>query len=481
GNPGPATAFVLEGDGGANLAAYTDRLAYAQFDAGGIVAFNEKADLGTFGRPLDIAAKLDGRLMLVGSPEGFTGNGLQLAYIGTDGELSNIVQTSDTNPDTPNLLEGAPAVIAIASDGNVLVGGRADDGLAQAYQITKFDDGKVNAERPDEFTDARGNDIVRDSEGGIHVAYFDAALRVLKYAYCAPTGLWNAPVTVDGAPESGHYLSIAINADARPGIAYFDGTHGDLKYAFSAAGSAWTSEVVESRGSVGLYPSLQFDTAKRATVSYYKKTGGDLKLAVLGPEGNWTYELVDSENDVGRSTVLTPQPISGRWSIAYTDTTSGSVKLAWRTKQKVWQIEIAATTLGGADFLSLAYNPFTEPAGVYQKAAISYYDAHAADLKITQFNGSTWATRLLVSQGAQGLYTTLTFDALYGPSVYFYNRTADRVVRITDSVYDGMKADTIIEEGGRFLSVFSNGNTVDAAYFDDVEDVIKVRTLPLRG
>jgi hypothetical protein len=480
-NPGPATAFAKQRDDDAvGFAAYTDRLVYAQFTPVGDVAFNRSASIDGFGRPADMAAKRDGRLMIVGVFEGLTGHGLQVAYISPGGELSNVVQTDDSSAATIDIWEDAPAAIAVADDGNILVGGRPSDNSA-GYTIVKIDDGNPNAQRPDEFADARGNDIVRDDFGGVHFAYFDAAERVLKYAYKAPNGLWNAAVTVDAAPESGHYLSIAVDASGRPGIAYFDGTMGDLKYAFSPNPGQWDTQVIESAGLVGLYPSLAFDSLSRATVSYYKKTGGDLKLAVLLPEGVWAYELIDEAGDVGRSTDLVPQPISGRWSIAYTDSTTNAVKLAWWTKLKTWQVETAATTAGGADYLSLAYNPFTEPAGVFDKAAISYYDAFAGDLKITQSDGVTWTSRVLSTQGTTGFYSALTFDAFYGPTVYFYNRSADKVTRITDSFYDGITADTVVEGGGRFLSVFSNGTTVDLAYFDDVDGTLKVRSIPVKA
>jgi len=55
------------------------------------------------------------------------------------------------------------------------------------------------------------------------------------------------------------------------------------------------------------------------------------------------------------------------------------------------------------------------------------------------------------------------------------------VTRITDSIYDGITADTVVEGGGRFLSVFSNGTTVDLAYFDDVEGTLKVRSIPVKA
>jgi len=477
-----ASAFALKGDGAVGLAAYpTDRFAYAQFSPTGAVDFNRTDTLNNLGKPFDMAAEHDGRLMFVAlPPESASGSGLQVAYIAPSGEISNVIQTSDSNAATLDLFEDAPAAIAVANDGNILVGGRPSDG-SQGYAIVKIDDGKTNVGRPDEFLNARGNDIVRDEFGGVHFAYFDAAERVLKYAYKAPNGLWNAPVTIDPAPETGHYLSIAVDPSGRPGIAYFDGTMGDLKYAFSPTPGQWDTQVVESAGLVGLYPSLGFDSLSRATIAYYKKTGGDLKLAVLLPEDAWAYELIDEAGDVGRSTALTAQPLTGRWSIAYTDATNNAVKYVWRTKLKTWQIETAATTVGGADYLSLAYNPFTEPAGVFQKAAISFYDAFAGDLKITQSDGITWSARVLSTQGTTGFHSALTFDAFYGPTVYFYNRSADKVTRVTDSYYDGATADTVVEGGGRFLSVFSNGTTVDLAYFDDVEGTLKVRSIPVKA
>ena len=85
------------------MAAFSDRLVYAQFNASGVVGFNRRADIEGFGHPTDMAAKRDGRFMLVGVAEGLTGHGLQVAYITPDGELSNIIQTDDANPTTLDL------------------------------------------------------------------------------------------------------------------------------------------------------------------------------------------------------------------------------------------------------------------------------------------------------------------------------------------------------------------------------------------
>ena len=480
----PAPTFSHRAlDDAIGLAAYTDRLVYAQFNASGVVAYNRAAESIGFGRPLDMAAKRDGRFMLLGLADGATGHGLQVTFVYPEGGLANVVQTEDVYPATVDILETGPGAIAVAHDGNILIGGRPAD-ASSGYQLMKIDDGKVDDARPDHFASALGNDVVRDAEGGLHFTYFDAADAVLKYAYRGANGMWNSPVTVDGEPQSGHYLSIAVDANNRPGIAYFDGVHGDLKYAYSPAGGTWTTQLVEGVGIVGLYPSLQFDTALRPTISYYKKTGGDLKLAVQKAPGEWAAEVIDSENDVGRSTALVAQPLSGRWSIAYTDTTSGAVKLAWRTKQRVWALETAATTVGGADFVSLAYNPSTEPGGVYLRAAISYFDAYDADLKITQSSGDgalVWTPRTLSAKGAVGLYTYLTFDAFFGPTVYYYNRMSNRVMRLTDHFTDGVQVETLAQGGGRYLSVFSDGSTIDIAYFDDVESCVKVRSMPLRA
>jgi hypothetical protein len=389
--------------------------------------------------------------MIVGLPESVSGYGLQVTYVEPEGEMGNVVQTSDANPNSIDLSESGPAAIAVADDGNLLVGGRPGDGSA-AYQLVKLDDGNLGAPRPDEFVGALGNDIVRDADGGTHLTYFDVNNRVLKYAHRGPNGHWDEPVTVDAEPDSGHYLSIAVDGNGRPGIAYFDGLHGDLKYAYSAVDGQWKTQLVEWAGNVGLYPSLAFDSAQRATIAYYKKTGGDLKIAVKLTDEEWAYEVIDEANDVGRSPALVAQPMSGRWSIAYTDTTTGDVKYAWR-------------------------------AGVYLHAAISFFDAYDADVRIAQSSGDAtlvWSDKLLSTQGLAGMYGHLTFDAISGPTVYFYNRTFDRVTRLTDSYVDGLSGETVVSGAGRYLSVFSDGTTVDIAFYDDDEGVLKVQSMPVR-
>jgi hypothetical protein len=93
---------------------------------------------------------------------------------------------------------------------------------------------------------------VRDEEGGVHFAYFDAAERVLKYAYRAPNGLVERrPSPWTPRPSPATTFSIAVDANGRPGIAYFDGNMGDLKYAYSPTPGTWTTQIVESAGLVG--------------------------------------------------------------------------------------------------------------------------------------------------------------------------------------------------------------------------------------
>jgi hypothetical protein len=71
--------------------------------------------------------------------------------------------------------------------------------------------------------------IAVDSEGIVHISYYDASLRSLKYAN-GQEDIWSVD-TVDDSESVGEYSSIALNSEDRPTIAYFDRENEDLKLA----------------------------------------------------------------------------------------------------------------------------------------------------------------------------------------------------------------------------------------------------------
>jgi hypothetical protein len=68
-----------------------------------------------------------------------------------------------------------------------------------------------------------------DADNWLHISYYDAANRQLKYAARPVTG-WQVFI-VDSAGDVGRDSSMVLDAQNRPVIAYYDATNGDLKVA----------------------------------------------------------------------------------------------------------------------------------------------------------------------------------------------------------------------------------------------------------
>ena len=396
--------------------------------------------------------------------------GLATIAIASDGTFGNTVFTSDDDNTTGEIDPDSFGAATVASNGELLVAGGDGD---INFLVEELAVGKATDPRPDEFLNARANDLAHDSDGGLHFAYYDASTTHLVYAHRHPDGLWDKSVIVDSGANAGQYVSIAVNSQGNPGIAYFDGTNGDLKLA-QFNGKKWTIETVDSKGSVGLYPSFTYDNADEPVVTYFNKTKGKLTFALKSATTNkWGYENVDGSGDnVGRSSVLVASPNTNRYTVAYVDNTTGSVMWAGHQKGGTWQVKVAATTKGGADFLSMAYGENYQP-------LISYYDAFAADLKVSAFFDGQFNVTTVATSGAQGLYTSAFFGDYFGDGLVFaYNRSKDTVTLFT-SVEGSPTSSDVVTGGGRYLSVDANGLDTTLAYFDAADNVIKIRPGPM--
>lgn len=453
-------------DGSVVVAGRNNNAVVAKISPTGAVVYKSEAESGTdLDRPTDVVALPDGRAVLVAQSATDSSHGLAFASITPAGEIQNTVFTSDQNSSTADIdafYSSSPSA-GVSEDGELLIGGGS--GLGH-YIVARFEVGEASDPRPDYFADARANDLATDALGNVHLVYYDAKDSVLKYAHRAPSGVWQSAITLDSKANSGQYVSIALDSRGRPGVAYFDGTSGDLKLAVFD-GTKWKYHLVDSKGSVGLYPSILFDNTDRPAMTYYKKTTGDLRFAVLKSNG-FGYETVDSAGDVGRSSTMAVNPRTGRFTVAYADSSTNQVKWARQVKGGFWESKVAAATTGGADFLSMAYGNFYEP-------AISFYDASSADLKLAYFKDGSFSTRTIATSGAQGLYSTVVFPFYYSdPVVYSYNRSQDRVTLFTN-LFGAIKATTVISGGGRYLSLVFDSARSFAGYFDQDENVVKVR------
>jgi uncharacterized delta-60 repeat protein len=465
-------AFAAGANGEVFLAANDGDLAFAAFDSSGALRFNDHTDPGYPLRyPSDATFLSDGRVVLLGQPSDVDADapvsrGLVMSWITDAGEMGNPVSTDDLLDTTPDLLQQSPGAIAVAEDGRLLVGGaeESDDG---GYEVVKFSAGRISDPRPDDFLNATVNDLATDSSGALHLAFYDSATNTLKYAYRAANGLWNGVMTVDDTPGAGGYLSLAVTSAGNPVIAYYAGATTDLKLASMSDGE-FSLQTIDSKGSVGQYPSLAIDGSDRPRVSYYRKSSGDLRYAWRSGKG-WRIQTIDGGDgsDVGRSSTLVINPRTGRSTAAYVDSTARQIKYAGQNKAGNWGIETAAKFKGGADFVSMAFSYYFGP-------MISFYDTRTRDLKVAYYTDS-WQGQVIGDDSAQGLYTSLAFPDYYGdPSIYAWDRGADKIVLIDNST-DQFHSSDLVTGGGNYLSVAYNGNSTSIAYFDSASGILKIR------
>jgi uncharacterized delta-60 repeat protein len=421
-------------------------------------------------RPSGLTALGDGRSVLIASPR--NSDNFDFAAISSTGKFGNVIYTDDGDSSTVDLAPGVGiATAATASDGKLLIGGSAYP--TNSFEVEKFEVGSASDPRPDEFANGTVNDVVKDANGNLYLAYYDASTTHLIYAHRHPSGVWDTPVVLDKNPKAGQYISIDVTHKGNPGIAYYDGTNGDLKLA-QFTGKSWKFEIVESKGNVGVSPSLDYDDADEPVLTYYKPTTHRLNFAIKKKNLTWSYEVVDSSgDDVGRSNALVVSPSSNRYTVAYTDDTTGSVMWAKHQSAGVWQIKTAAKTTAGADFVSMAY-------GYSYAPMIAFFDKANADLKISSFNinDKVFKVTTLATAGIQGPYNASFFTYYYGyGQIYSYNKSSNSVTLFQDVNYSSI-ATTVVTGGGKYLSVDYNGSTTDLVYLDAATGKLKVRPTP---
>ncbi len=195
-----------------------------------------------------------------------------------------------------------------------------------------------------------------------------------------------------------------------------------------------------------------FSRSNGPMISYFHRTKGDLRLAVAASSG-WTITTVDSKGDVGRSgaMLLDPnRPDVSKVAICYEDTTNGDYKYAIQYKTG-WKIQtIDAATIMGGGYMSMAFSPAKDAAGVYQPS-VSYYDAGGANLKYAITDGVTWYTTTVASTGKQGLYTNLLYDKTGVASIFYFDKSNNRGLRAKGSFKKW--ALTNLGSGGREMQV----------------------------
>jgi uncharacterized delta-60 repeat protein len=437
-----------------------------EFNSSGGIKYTSAATPGSLlDTPLAVTPLNDGRSVLLAKSDHLGGADPAFVALSSTGEYSNVLFVKDNEPTTIDLTAYPFASAATASDGSLLLGGT---GHADSFEVEKFLVGKSTDPRPDEFAGGTVNDIASDLDGGLYLAYYDSNTTHLMFAHRNSSGLWDNTITLDKNPKAGQFLSLDVNSKHEPGIAYYDGTNGDLKLAQRINGK-WKFENVDSKANAGQAPSLDYDDKDEPVISYYHVTNHRLNFAIKKGNLKWTYEVVDTSGDnVGRSNALVASPISRRYTIAYTDDTSGKVMWAKHNTDGTWLIKTAAKTTGGADFVSMAYGNDYQP-------MVAFFDKANADLKISSYLNKAFSVKPIATAGVVGSYTQALFGDFYGAGqVFAYNKSNNSVVLYQNVNTAEPTVTTVATEGGKYLSV-SFDQTTNLAFVDPITGKLKVR------
>ncbi|MBZ5531488.1 MAG: hypothetical protein LAO20_08650 [Acidobacteriia bacterium] len=125
-----------------------------------------------------------------------------------------------------------------------------------------------------------GGSIEIDQAGNPHIAYFDVAHRMVKYASWTAQGGWKSEVVdnITGRADNIERVSLKFDSKQRPHVAYWDSGMGVLRYA-TITPKGWKAETVDNGNNVGLDPSLAIDSHDDIYISYYDMAHTALRLA----------------------------------------------------------------------------------------------------------------------------------------------------------------------------------------------------------
>jgi hypothetical protein len=312
---------------------------------------------------------------------------------------------------------------------------------------------------------ASNESIAYDSEGQLHMAYYNPTTGHLYYTVRGTNGSWSPVQLVDDGPLVGQNPSLALDSKGNPGIAYYDATDGDLRYAYlDPSSNSWQIQTVDSYGTTGEFPSLAFSRHDGAVISYYDATHHELKLAQSATTG-WTIAVVDHGADVGRYSDLSldpSRPTASKWAISYDDVTDGTIKYAIQAGSG-WTI---ATVGSGTGVTSLAFDTSLAP-------AIAYYDRKDGAVEVARYSSSskTFSSTPVTNSG-NGQDPNLFFSKKGVATVFFDSGTTHHVIEAVQS--HSSWSETTLGSGGSPLDIARFSTSIAYTDGDAADNIVSV-------
>ena len=162
----------------------------------------------------------------------------------------------------------------------------------------------------------RSNSMFIEPDGKIHISYYDALEKNVRYAFLDNFEWHNEPAQENW--DAGYYNSIAVDSNSNVYIAYYaESPAGDNFIIVSEKkNDVWTEYPVDTTEGCGLFPSIAIAGDGYPSVSYYCELGGGntaLKYSHFNGTG-FTPQTVDTDGGLGNSLAFSD---SGTPHIAY--------------------------------------------------------------------------------------------------------------------------------------------------------------------
>lgn len=313
-----------------------------------------------------------------------------------------------------------------------------------------------------------------DRYGNVHVAYFDPAAGLLKYAFRDHVVNKWFTTAVD---KSSGFCSMVLDSRSRPRISYDEYDTGRLKYAYWD-GSTWRKQTIQlSAKNISYYTSIVVDSQDRPSISFYEylDAAGDtaIRLREISWDGKvWELRTADPEMGSGKFNSLLVDS-AGRLHIAYANVKYEGASIRYATwNGKSWETEFVEGS-GGTGYS--AYSVFA----VLDKndiAHITYTDVRDRSVKYaTKINGK-WRVDVVdsVSKVAYPDRNGLVFDSSGVPYVSYYDAGLG-VLKLAHLVHGKWLLETVDQNfAGYTSSLQIYDGTIWISYADENSASLKV-------
>jgi hypothetical protein len=319
------SSLALDMNGSPRIAYFDDvrdNLKYAYWDQGTwkVATVDQNGEVGLYA---SLALNKTSGYPTISYYDATNGRLKVATWVGT----SWVIETPDSGPDA-----GTHSALALDANGNPRVvyckgkgclSGKTTDPMEVRVAV------KANNTWVSRPVESGGvgmySSIAVDSQGSLHISYYDAAFQRLRYAKGTPDGAaWQVTILGSGQ-KMGLFTSIAVDSLNRPHISFFNDSLDSLRYV--TWNGAWVEEVVDGDYGVGWDTSIALDSSGNPHISYYDINRHRLKYAVR-QSGVWRPQVVDGDAYVGMYSSIALKngttPV-----ISYYDAINGNLKYAY--------------------------------------------------------------------------------------------------------------------------------------------------------